>query len=115
MVMASFQVQLLWRQVIRATGEAPSIHQHPIKPISKQINCEQAAQFPAGNPEVRAEDIAAAGCLLATPFSLLTKPTIAGRFVLAHQLGFPSPIKVTPGIWNWEKLWKECGSPGGPG
>jgi len=19
------------------------------------------------------------------------------------------------GIWNWEKLWKECGSPGGPG
>ena len=34
--------------------------------------------------------------------------------MLAHQLGFPLPIKVTSGIWNWEKLWKECGSPGGP-
>jgi uncharacterized damage-inducible protein DinB len=35
--------------------------------------------------------------------------------MLAHQLGFPLPNKVTSGIWNWEKLWKECGSPGGPG
>jgi hypothetical protein len=35
--------------------------------------------------------------------------------MLARQLGFPLPIKVTSGIWNWEKLWKECGSPGGPG
>ena len=35
--------------------------------------------------------------------------------MLAHQLGFPLPIKVTSGIWNWEKLWKECGSPAGPG
>jgi uncharacterized damage-inducible protein DinB len=35
--------------------------------------------------------------------------------MLAHQLGFPLPIEVTSGIWNWEKLWKECGSTGGPG
>jgi uncharacterized damage-inducible protein DinB len=35
--------------------------------------------------------------------------------MLAHQLGFPLPIKVTSGLWNWEKLWKECGSPDGPG
>jgi uncharacterized damage-inducible protein DinB len=35
--------------------------------------------------------------------------------MLAHQLGFPLPIKVTSGLWNWEKLWKECGSPNGPG
>ena len=35
--------------------------------------------------------------------------------MLAHQLGFPLPIKVTAGIWNWEKLWKECGAPRGPG
>ncbi len=35
--------------------------------------------------------------------------------MLAHQLGFPLPVAVTSGIWNWEKLWKECGSPGGPG
>jgi uncharacterized damage-inducible protein DinB len=35
--------------------------------------------------------------------------------MLAHQLGFPLPIAVTSGIWNWEKLWKECGWPGGPG
>ncbi|MBZ5657464.1 MAG: DinB family protein [Acidobacteriia bacterium] len=35
--------------------------------------------------------------------------------MLAHQLGFPLPIKVTSGIWNWEKLWRECGAPGGPG
>jgi len=34
--------------------------------------------------------------------------------MLAHQLGFPLPIKVTAGLWNWEKLWKECGSPAGP-
>jgi uncharacterized damage-inducible protein DinB len=35
--------------------------------------------------------------------------------MLAHQLGFTLPIRVTSGIWNWEKLWKECGAPGGPG
>ena len=35
--------------------------------------------------------------------------------LLAHQLGFPLPIKAAAGIWNWEKLWKECGAPGGPG
>jgi uncharacterized damage-inducible protein DinB len=35
--------------------------------------------------------------------------------MLAHQLGFPLPNQVTAGIWNWEKLWKECGSSGGPG
>jgi len=35
--------------------------------------------------------------------------------LLAHQLGFPLPSKVTSGLWNWEKLWKETGSPRGPG
>jgi uncharacterized damage-inducible protein DinB len=35
--------------------------------------------------------------------------------MLAHQLGFPLPTAVASGLWNWEKLWKECGSPGGPG
>jgi hypothetical protein len=35
--------------------------------------------------------------------------------MLAHQLGFPLPNEVAYGIWNWENLWKECGSPGGPG
>ena len=35
--------------------------------------------------------------------------------MLAHQLGFPLPIEVMSGIWNWEKLWKECGSSAGPG
>ena len=35
--------------------------------------------------------------------------------MLAHQLGFPLPSKVTSAMWNWERLWKECGSPRGPG
>ncbi len=35
--------------------------------------------------------------------------------MLAHQLGYTLPIGVTSGLWNWEKLWKECGSAGGPG
>jgi uncharacterized damage-inducible protein DinB len=35
--------------------------------------------------------------------------------MLAHQLGFPLPVAVTAGIWNWEKLWRECGASGGPG
>jgi len=35
--------------------------------------------------------------------------------MLAHQLGFPLPIAVTSGLWNWEKLWKEYGSPRGSG
>jgi uncharacterized damage-inducible protein DinB len=35
--------------------------------------------------------------------------------MLAHQLGFKLPNKVTSSLWNWEKLWKECGSPRGPG
>ena len=30
--------------------------------------------------------------------------------MLAHQLGFPLPNEVAHGIWNWEKLWKECGA-----
>jgi uncharacterized damage-inducible protein DinB len=29
--------------------------------------------------------------------------------MLAHQLGFPLPIKAAAGIWFWEKLWKQCG------
>ncbi len=29
--------------------------------------------------------------------------------MLAHQLGFPLPVKASAGIWMWEKLWKECG------
>jgi uncharacterized damage-inducible protein DinB len=33
--------------------------------------------------------------------------------MLAHQLGFPLPMGYK--IWNWEKLWKECGARGGPG
>ncbi len=35
--------------------------------------------------------------------------------MLAHQLGFPLPKEVGYGIWNWEKLWKECGAAGCPG
>lgn len=27
--------------------------------------------------------------------------------MLAHQLGFPLPAAYR--IWNWEKLWKQCG------
>jgi uncharacterized damage-inducible protein DinB len=29
--------------------------------------------------------------------------------MLAHQLGFPLPIPTASGIWNWERLWRECG------
>jgi len=35
--------------------------------------------------------------------------------MLAHQLGLPLPDKVTSALWNWEKLWRDCGAPGGPG
>jgi uncharacterized damage-inducible protein DinB len=35
--------------------------------------------------------------------------------MLAHQLGFPLPSEVTSRMWNWERLWKECESPRGPG
>jgi uncharacterized damage-inducible protein DinB len=35
--------------------------------------------------------------------------------MLAHQLGYPLPNKVNYGLWNWEKLWKDSGAPGGPG
>jgi uncharacterized damage-inducible protein DinB len=35
--------------------------------------------------------------------------------MLAHQLGFQFPHAIADGIWNWEKLWRECGSPNGPG
>src|ERR1700761_4916658 len=33
--------------------------------------------------------------------------------MLAHQLGFPLPNEVTSGMWNWQKLWRECGRSGG--
>lgn len=29
--------------------------------------------------------------------------------LLAHQLGFPLPMKAISRMWGWEKLWKECG------
>jgi uncharacterized damage-inducible protein DinB len=35
--------------------------------------------------------------------------------MLARQLGFPLPKEVGYGIWNWQKLWKDCGFPRGPG
>jgi uncharacterized damage-inducible protein DinB len=35
--------------------------------------------------------------------------------MLAHQLGFPLPNRVTSGLWNWEKVWKECGAVRGLG
>jgi len=35
--------------------------------------------------------------------------------LLARQLGRPLPKEVGYGMWNWEKLWRECGAPGGPG
>jgi uncharacterized damage-inducible protein DinB len=35
--------------------------------------------------------------------------------LLTHQLGYPLPNKLTSGMWNWEKLWRECGFPDGPG
>ena len=28
---------------------------------------------------------------------------------LARELGYPLPQKINYGIWNWEKLWKDCG------
>jgi uncharacterized damage-inducible protein DinB len=31
--------------------------------------------------------------------------------MIAHQLGFKLPDEVTSGMWSWEKLWKEGGSP----
>ncbi|HEY0759270.1 MAG TPA: DinB family protein [Acidisarcina sp.] len=35
--------------------------------------------------------------------------------MLAHQLGSPLPIEVANELWNWDKLWKQCGFPAGPG
>jgi uncharacterized damage-inducible protein DinB len=29
--------------------------------------------------------------------------------MLAHQLGYKLPDKAAYGIWQWEKLWKQCG------
>lgn len=29
--------------------------------------------------------------------------------MLAHQLGYPLPDKACYEMWQWEKLWKECG------
>jgi uncharacterized damage-inducible protein DinB len=34
--------------------------------------------------------------------------------MLAHQLGFPLPQKVTSGMWDWETLWKDGAAAGGP-
>jgi uncharacterized damage-inducible protein DinB len=35
--------------------------------------------------------------------------------MLAHQLGSPLPVNVMARMWNWEKIWKDCGFSGGPG
>jgi uncharacterized damage-inducible protein DinB len=29
--------------------------------------------------------------------------------LLARERGYPLPQKINYGIWNWEKLWKDCG------
>jgi uncharacterized damage-inducible protein DinB len=33
--------------------------------------------------------------------------------MLGHQLGFALSDEVTSAMWNWEKIWKECGAPMG--
>jgi uncharacterized damage-inducible protein DinB len=35
--------------------------------------------------------------------------------MLAHQMGFELPIGVTAGLWNWERLRRECGAADGLG
>ena len=35
--------------------------------------------------------------------------------MLARQLGYPLPKEIGYGMWNWPKLWKDCGFPRGPG
>ncbi len=35
--------------------------------------------------------------------------------LVAHQMGFQLPVEVGAGMWNWEKIWRECGLGGGPG
>jgi uncharacterized damage-inducible protein DinB len=35
--------------------------------------------------------------------------------MLAHQLGFPLPKEIAWRLWDWGRLWKECGAAGGPG
>jgi uncharacterized damage-inducible protein DinB len=32
--------------------------------------------------------------------------------MLAHQFGYKLPMKAISGMWNWERLWKECGFAG---
>jgi|SRR5579871_1969733 uncharacterized damage-inducible protein DinB len=32
--------------------------------------------------------------------------------MLAHQLGFQLKVNAMAGMWNWERLWKECGFSG---
>lgn len=29
--------------------------------------------------------------------------------MLAHQLGYRLPVAAGAGMWNWERIWKECG------
>src|SRR5262245_45024186 len=29
--------------------------------------------------------------------------------MLAHQLGYPPPVKAGAGMWAWERLWKQAG------
>jgi uncharacterized damage-inducible protein DinB len=29
--------------------------------------------------------------------------------MLTRLLGFPVPAKIAGELWNWEKLWRECG------
>jgi uncharacterized damage-inducible protein DinB len=35
--------------------------------------------------------------------------------MLAHQLGYSLPYAASDGMWNWERLWRECGAGRGPG
>jgi uncharacterized damage-inducible protein DinB len=35
--------------------------------------------------------------------------------MLTRQLEHPLPKEVASGMWNWEKLWRECGASAGPG
>jgi uncharacterized damage-inducible protein DinB len=32
--------------------------------------------------------------------------------MLAHQLGYPLPMKFVSEMWSWERLWKKSGFPG---
>jgi uncharacterized damage-inducible protein DinB len=115
-------VRLMWLSAADKTAKVPA-KLGPDKASKEQVQAalkasasaiekllEKALEDPAGKvPNFRPDVVAFVGYLIAHDSHHRGQITM-----MARQVGHPVPPKIGFGLWEWGRLWKECGF-GGPG